>query len=71
MRSGFFGVCVTERAAGAPSTWVCSKDAARLAGMEGVKGDPLNLVAVASGYRTETVFAGLLYVFPLSFDLFR
>ncbi|KAF1962843.1 hypothetical protein CC80DRAFT_530744 [Byssothecium circinans] len=56
VRVGYFGTCV--RRAGV--FWFCSADAKGLAQQIGSENDPLNLIGMASKFKDDVLFSGLL-----------
>ncbi|KAL3421141.1 hypothetical protein PVAG01_07586 [Phlyctema vagabunda] len=70
VRAGYMGLCISQNV----GVWLCSGSATALANLvkaQGVAvsgGDPLNLIWIASKFRNEIVFNGLIFTaIPLAF----
>jgi hypothetical protein len=58
VRTGYFGMCVRQRGV----LWLCSTNANGLAEQVGAEHDPLNLIGMASKFKDDVLFSGLLFM---------
>ena len=70
VRAGYLGVCIRQNS----DQWQCSGSASVLAIIaqlsSGSTSDPLDLIWIASNFRDQVVFVGLMYVFSPPSKLF-